>query len=254
MALADDAHLIGAAMTGVSRTVYRHGIVDTRDPNLSRHLDILRDKARQELQEFDTIVRAAGVRSFKQCVVDDDAAGGLALQARHCDIVIIGQCDPDEPLRGRHADLPQHVVMHAGRPVLVIPYAGSVAHVGSKVLIGWDAGREAARAVADAMPVLARAKSIHLAVFNPYAIPGEHGVAPGAGIGQYFERHGIRVEILAPSAKGNTGTALLSLARDLGIDLIVMGAYGHTRLREVVLGGVTRTMLHAMTVPVLMSH
>jgi nucleotide-binding universal stress UspA family protein len=139
--------------------------------------------------------------------------------------------------------------------VLLVPYAGRFPAVGRKVLIAWNAGREAARAVVDALPLLARASTVHVVSFNPEKGGADHGAVPGADIAQFLVRHGIKVVVHRQNNGGvDVGNQILSRAADLEIDLIVMGAYGHARMREMVLGGVTRTLLETMTVPVLMSH
>jgi nucleotide-binding universal stress UspA family protein len=146
------------------------------------------------------------------------------------------------------------VVMGAGRPVLLIPYAGTFERCGESVLISWNASREAARAVADALPLLKRAREVNIVSFNP-AEGGDWGEIPGADIGLWLARHDVRVTVHQCRSKEiDIGNQLLSRAADFGSDLIVMGAYGHSRAYELMLGGVTRTLLRSMTVPVLMSH
>jgi len=122
-------------------------------------------------------------------------------------------------------------------------------------MIAWDAGRESARAVSDALPLLKRAKAVEVAVFNPERRRRDHGEQPGADVSLYLARHGVKVTVAQQSgADFEVGAQVLSRAADTAADLIVMGAYGHSRVRELVLGGVTRTILESMTVPVLMSH
>jgi nucleotide-binding universal stress UspA family protein len=136
-----------------------------------------------------------------------------------------------------------------------VPYAGRFATAGQRVLIAWDAGREAARAVSDALPLLKRADTVEVAVFDPERGRREHGEQPGADVALYLTRHGVKVSVARQSgANFVVGAQILSRAADTGADLVVMGAYGHSRVRELVLGGVTRIMLESMTVPVLMSH
>jgi nucleotide-binding universal stress UspA family protein len=139
--------------------------------------------------------------------------------------------------------------------VLFHPYAGDFPTVGKRVLIAWDAGREAARAASDALPLLRRADAVEVAVFDPQRARRNHGAQPGADIALFLARHGVKVSVHTQSGAGyDVGAQILSRAADTSADLIVMGAYGHARVRELVLGGVTRTVLEAMTVPVLMSH
>ena len=145
--------------------------------------------------------------------------------------------------------------MTSGRPVLAVPYAGDFPVVGERVLVAWNASREAARAVNDALPLLAQAKMVTVLAVNPrFGIRG-HGDVPAADIALHLARHGVKAEA-AHTASGDIADsqALLSYAADISADLIVAGAYGHSRAREVIFGGMTRTLLREMTVPVLFSH
>jgi nucleotide-binding universal stress UspA family protein len=180
----------------------------------------------------------------------DSALSALRLSARYADLVIAGQPEPGEPLAvGFAGDL----VLSVGRPVLFVPYAGRFPTTGKRVLIAWNASREAARSVSDALPLLARAESVEVVAFDPRS--GEHGEVPAADIALYLARHGVKATAARQSApEVQIGAQILSRAADTDADLIVMGGYGHSRLRELVLGGVTRSMLEVMTVPVLMSH
>jgi nucleotide-binding universal stress UspA family protein len=183
-----------------------------------------------------------------------DALAAVALQARYADLVVIGQQNDEWP-SGVHRDFERSVPLAVGRPVLVVPYAFERRPVGHRVLIAWNASREAARAVSDALPMLKRASHVHVVAFQPEISREAHGAEPGADIALYLTRHGVKVTVSRYDAPDvDIGNQLLSRAFDLSIDLIVMGAWGHSRLREMVLGGVTRTLLESMTVPVLMSH
>ena len=140
-------------------------------------------------------------------------------------------------------------------PVLVVPYAGRYETVGRRVLIGWSATREAARAVSDAMPLLAAAEIVTVLTIDAREGTDAHGELPGADISLHLARHGVKAEIERTVSAGiPAGDVLLSRAADLGADLLVIGAYGHSRVRELLLGGVTRSILQSMTLPVLMSH
>jgi nucleotide-binding universal stress UspA family protein len=139
--------------------------------------------------------------------------------------------------------------------VLIVPYAGHFDNVGRRVLIAWNATREAARAVSDAMPLLTSAELVTVPPIDPREGPHGHGELPGADIGLHLARHGVKAQIERTVSAGMpVGEVLLSRVADLGADLIVMGAYGHSRAREVLLGGATRSVLRSMSVPVLMSH
>ncbi len=180
----------------------------------------------------------------------------LALHGRYSDIVVVGQPNPyDQSLdAGRHATVVTPL-MSSGRPVLAVPFAGECATLGEHVLVAWNASREAARAVNDAMPLLERARKVTILAVNPARGLGVHGEVPAADIALHLARHGVKAEAAHTVARDiSDGEALLSYAADLGVDLIVAGAYGHSRARELVFGGVTRTLISEMTVPVLFSH
>lgn len=256
IAATQNAHLIGAAMTGVSKFLYQNAILNSNDPYLYRHIQISKERALHALENFEPVVNRAGVKSFETRVVDDEAGGGVCLQARYCDLIVIGQTNPDEPSSSEAADFPEYVLMNSGRPVLMVPYVGQFDTVGKKVLISWDASRESTRAVTDAIPLLKQADLVQVVVFNTDADTNAdaHGEQPGADIALYLARHGINVEVSQQKTELDIGNALLSLATDFNSDLIVMGGYGHSRFREMLLGGVTRTILQTMTIPVFMSH
>ncbi|GGC70049.1 universal stress protein [Undibacterium terreum] len=254
IAIAEHAHLIGVAMTGVSRWMYANSAPMFADPGMLINLDMLRDKAQNALTEFEGIVKSMGVESYETRLVDDEAAGGLSMQARYSDLVVIGQTDLEDPSPSVTPDFPEYVVLNCGRPVLIVPYVGHFATVGERALLAWDAGVPAARAVSAAIPLLRRAKIAQVAVFNAAGDLGKHGEQPGADIALYLARHKVKVNVSEQHAESDVGNALLSLATDFASDLIVMGGYGHSRFREILLGGVTRTVLDTMTVPVLMSH
>lgn len=187
-------------------------------------------------------------------LVEGAAPEQVALHARYADLAILGQEEPegDRPAAGA---IVEAALFSSGRPILVVPYAGRFETVGRRVLVGWNASREAARAVNDALPLIAGAESATVLAINPRHGSIGHGEEPGADIALHLARHGLKVQVehsVAP--KIGAGDLLLNRAAELPADLLVVGAYGHARLRELVLGGVTRTLLGHMTVPVLMAH
>ena len=202
--------------------------------------------------EFAKQTSAAGLRNVEWRTAVDGLVEAVSLHARYADLVVIGQTDATDDSRVP-SDFPEQLVLAAGRPVLIVPSAGSFPTLGKRILVAWNGGREASRAVTDAIPLLQHADNVHIMAVNPKV--AEHGSVPGADIGLYLARHGVRVEVKADhGAEIDVGNELLSRAADLDADLIVMGGYGHSRLKEWVLGGATRTILESMTVPVLMSH
>lgn len=187
--------------------------------------------------------------------VEGYAPAILTRHARYADLAVLGQFDPDEEQYEGLAGLVEEVILAAGRPVLVIPYAGRFETLGERVLLAWNASREATRAANDALPILERARQVTVMNVDPQRRPAEDGDVPGADLALHLARHGVKAE--ASAAFGgdiDVGDVLLSRAADLSADLIVMGAYGRSRLRELVLGGASRHILGHMTVPVLMSH
>ena len=177
----------------------------------------------------------------------------VPLHARYADLSVLGQQDPDGP--GSTGAILEAVLFGAGRPTLVVPYAGRFAEVGRRVLVAWNASKEAARAVADAMPLLTAAESVTVLAVNPRRGIGGHGEEPAADIALHLARHGVKAvaeQMVAPAVGDDE--ALLNAAAERNADLLVMGAYGHSRLREWVMGGVTRTILRSMTLPVLLAH
>lgn len=253
-------HLIGAAATGVSRFLYHSMPPEHNDPTLALHLDFLREQARAALAAFSAQCAAEGAPSFETRVIDDDAGAGISLHARAADLVVLGQSAPHA--KAGVADLPAYVITNAGRPVLQVPFAGHHATVGRRILVSWDGGREAARALQLALPLLKDADEVNLAVFE--VASDEHLAADAftADPRPWLARHGVQASMKLHAVdhqrrlnrRNQIGERLLSLAADVSADLLVMGGYGHSRIRESLLGGVTRTVLEEMTLPVLMAH
>jgi len=176
--------------------------------------------------------------------------------ARLADLVIAGQADSQDPESFIADQFAEHLLMSAGRPVLLLPATGVHATPGKRVLVAWDGSREATRAIHDAMPFLSHATDVTLLTVDAARDEPPEWRIPGADIALTIARHGVKVNVREVSTGSDTpvGDVLLSQAADSGCDLIVMGAYAHSRLHELVLGGATRTVLQSMTVPVLLSH
>lgn len=249
-----DAHVAGLyALTLVSAPQWA---LTVAGPTLVQ----ARAKAESDLRQgahalWDAAVRRSNWGKVEWRSSEADALEAMALHARYADLVIIGQHDPGDDTSGVAAGFQQRLPLLAGRPVLAIPYARDKRPVGENVLVAWNASREATRAVTDALPLLRNAKKVHVASFNPSRIGGAHGEVPGADIALYLSRHGVNTAVSQYQAADiDVGSDLLSRASDLDVDLIVMGAFGRSRYAELVLGGVTRTLLESMTVPVLFAH
>lgn len=178
----------------------------------------------------------------------------LVIQARYADLLVVGQTDPDAQTP-TPSDLPEAVVLSTGRPCLVVPHIGVRRAPGTNVMLCWNATRESARAAADALPFLRAARKVTVLVIDPRTSPNGHGAEPGADAAHWLARHGVKVTVQRDvAADSDVGGVILSRAADLDADLIVMGVYGHSRVREMVLGGASRTLLASMTVPVFISH
>jgi nucleotide-binding universal stress UspA family protein len=178
-----------------------------------------------------------------------------ALHGRYVDLIVLGQLDPDYVHSPLFQPSPAEVALAVGRPMLVIPYAGKWTDIARTIVVGWDASRQATRAVNDALPFLVAAETVTVLTIDPKDGRGGHGDVPGADIALHLARHGVKATVQSTVSGGiGVGNALVSRLTDLGADLLVMGAYGHSRDHELVFGGVTRTVLQSMTVPVLMAH
>jgi nucleotide-binding universal stress UspA family protein len=210
-----------------------------------------RAKAEQEFRAA-TALRARGSSEWRAS--EFDAAGTVTLAARCADLVILGQEEGGVDT-GLYAGFPEQVVLAAGKPVLMVPYAGHFGEVGPHPLVAWNAGREAARAISDALPVLERAKKVDVVTSYKRREELERDAARRKDLARDLERHGVTPYLSTHVGKDiDVASLILARAIDASADHIVMGAYGHSRLRESVLGGTTAEILRTMTVPVLMSH
>jgi len=212
-----------------------------------------REEARlaQAEKTFRARIRQAGREDRSEWRLDHGLPDSVVgLHSRYADLAVVTQTNRELEER-RFIDLPEDLVLSAGRPVLIIPYVGTSKPIGKSVVVAWNGSREAARAVADSMPLLEQAEKVEVIVAGAEPI----GDLPGADVAAHLARHGIDVEVYRAVVDDiDVGDVLLNRVTDLGADLMVMGGYGRSRLRELVLGGVTRHILEHMTVPVLMSH
>ena len=212
--------------------------------------DELRESARAA---FDRVLATPGAPVTWAEAGEAPVLGVFAQQALYADLLVLGQHDPSgPPVAGVPADFVETALLASGKPALILPYTGPVSSLGETVAIAWKPTREAARAVAAALPLLQRASRVHILAWSD---PDEVVSGAPLSLGGYLQLHGVEAtwhhERREPEALGEV---LLSRVFDLQADLLVMGCYGHSRAREWVLGGTSRTLLGSMTLPVLMSH
>ncbi len=246
----------GAQTTGIA-FVFDPVIPDAGLGGVSPSLiEIQRDEnartAKDAVSRFVAAAKGAGV-SAETRILDASLAGAtseFARIARRFDVAVVGQSQREY---GATADLMiEAALFDSGRPIIVVPYIQKQGLTLDRVMVCWDGGRTAARAIADAMPFLLRAGTVEVVIVTE---PHKTGETTGTQMAEHLARHGVTVTVKSIT-RGDIGvqSAILSHAADSGANFIVMGGYGHSRLREFILGGVTRNMMSAMTVPVLMSH
>ncbi len=210
--------------------------------------------AKDAKDQFDEFARLAGVKNESR-LAEILTGGPLDNVLAHCrptDLVMIGQSNPDRPEPMREL-LIETILFESGVPVLLVPYIGSKSFEPNNVLIGWDGSSTATRAIHAAIPVLEKADKVTVLVIEKKA--NSEAGQPGAEVANYLARHNMNVTIDVVS-NPQTGVAdtVLNYVSDNSNDLVVMGGYGHSRMREFLFGGATREILEAMTVPVLMAH
>ncbi|HEY6701234.1 MAG TPA: universal stress protein [Pseudolabrys sp.] len=209
--------------------------------------------ARAAIARFEQAANRAGISAEARTINASlaGAADKIGSIGRRFDLIIVGQPDRQKPTADQVID--EGVLFGSGRPVIFVPFIHKGAAKLDRVMICWDGGRAAARAVGDALPILKKAKEVEVVIISDK--PGKTDEVPGADLGQHLARHGLKVDVKRITSPDiDVPSTILSHASDSSADMIVMGGYGHSRLREFVLGGATRGLLEAMTVPVLMSH
>ncbi len=211
-----------------------------------------REKRDKVKTTYEKVMKADGL-SYDFNSIDSTTpiiGNDVVSQGRNADLIVVSATD-DNAREGVEHDFVERLIITAGRPVLVLPFVGSAKLDLEEILVGWDGGREAARTVFDAMPLLKIAKRVRIAGVDE----ARRGEIPAASIAESLDRHGVKAELTNISSDGmRTGEALLRAASDHGAGLLVLGAYGHTRFTEFVFGGVTRHVLRHLDRPVLMSH
>ena len=209
--------------------------------------------AQAAITRFEQAAKREGI-SYETRMLSASVAGAsdqLARMGRRFDLVVLGQATREQPTPEDLVD--EGVLFDAGRPVIFVPFIQKEGLKLDRVMVCWDGGRAATRAIGDAMPFLEKAKQIEVVVVG--SKPPKSDEVSGADLGQHLARHGVKVDVKRITSPDiDVASTVLSYAADASADLIVMGGYGHSRLREFILGGATRAILESMTVPVLMSH
>jgi nucleotide-binding universal stress UspA family protein len=250
LAAAHAAHLVGTAATGMSVATFAM-LTGAMPVMPGEDFDALRASANASLARFAERARQLGVQSSEGRLVEDEGRDALLLQSRYADLVVVGQDGAEAPaVRG----LPQYLALHGPRPVLTVPAAYAGAPIADSIVVGWDGSVPALRAIEGALPLLVRAHTVRLALINPEREAGLHGDEPGADMALYLARHGVPVDVVVERTEWPAGEALLRIANDNDAGLLVTGAFGHSRYREIVLGGVTRVLLERAGLPVLFAH
>ncbi len=210
-------------------------------------------KAKDAIVRFEAAAKRAGLSAESRVISASmsSAADQFARIGRRFDLVVVGQADPDEGIQDEVVD--ETALFESGRPVVFVPFVQKGGVKLDRVMVCWDGGRAATRAIADSLPLLRKAKQVEIVMIASKSAKGDE--VAGADLGQHLARHGLKVDVKRITSPDiDVASTILSYAADSSADMIVMGGYGHSRLREFILGGATRGILESMTVPVLMSH
>jgi nucleotide-binding universal stress UspA family protein len=209
--------------------------------------------AKKAIDYFAEKARRAAISAEPLTLTASTAGAGeqFGRVARRFDLAIVGQAEPETSTIDDI--IAETTLFESGRPMIMVPYIQKAPLKLDNVMVCWDGSRQAARAIGDAMPLLAKSGRVEIVIVTNEK--GKQDEIEGADIGEHLARHNLKVEVNRISGGGiDVADALLSHVADSGADFMVMGGYGHSRLREFVLGGVTHTIFRSMTVPVLLSH
>jgi len=224
---------------------------------LDEAIDKARDATQATIDTFRSRAAAAGIETETNIITcsDGKAAEKLSRLARVHDLSILRQANPDHEDAASVAELSEQVLLSSGRPVIYIPYIGAHNIPFRKGVIAWDGSKAATRAVHDALPLLHQMDAVLILVVEPDGIEHYQATDPGSGLSRHLKAHGVDTTVVrVPKGDVTISNVILNELSNTGADLLIMGAYGTPRLREVILGGVTRSLLDGMTVPVFMSH
>lgn len=247
------AQLVGLAGAGTAKFFHCAVAADATLPGVPPvFIDTLRQRAARSLDAFAACAAALGADRLERRQTDAEPGAALCALSLYSDLTILSHYHEQARPDGEAWQLGVDIAVHCGGPVLLLPPGFASVMPPRRVLLAWNAGREARRALHYALLFLQRADAVDVAIFNP-TDTGGHALAAAAEIVQPLRRHGVTAEAVQENAGSDVGKALLDMAERNGADLIVMGCYGHSRLREMLLGGVTRAVLAMTTIPVLMA-
>ena len=250
----------GARLTGIAlaleSTISTYIGIDFPSSLTDAQQEIVKKAADTAIANFTEAAEAAGVEYATRVIScpATKAASRLAFFARHADLIFVGQPNPDSQGKAFHEALLENVLHNSGRPVYVVPYIGRFEAKSRKAVIAWDGSKKAVRAVNDAIPLLTARAEVDVLVVNPKKRGDDYGGQQGENLVSHLERYGVNAKVVVRVHPEVTiDTVIQNYISDSGADLLVMGAFGHSRLREKAFGGVTNSILQQMIVPVLMS-
>lgn len=253
MAAAHDARLIGV-YAGVPFDMPAYVIAQLPPEVIERHQAHVRESVNETAAAFEAACKADGIScEFREGDWREPIEEVICTHVRYADMAIIAQ--PNEETGARSRDIADNVVLRAAAPVMLVPHTLASGGFGKRVLVAWDGSAQASRAVRDALPVLEKADFVKVLCVDP--VPGIAGLGdmPGADLAHFLATHGVTAEAAKTSSAGvGVGNAILNNVADMGADMIVSGCYGHSRIGELIMGGVTDTLMRSMTVPTLVSH
>lgn len=248
-------HLAGVAPTGLIDLPTGLASAATLIEFAGAAWDTLRSQAERTADGFRDDCRAADLESFEAVIDESDKAQSLVRHAHCSDLVVLTQADPTAADHRAAQELVEKVVLYSARPTLIVPCTGHVDAIGTHAMVAWDDSREAARAVSDALPLLRLAAQVDVVGWGEAGGPDDKTLRQRLdALHRWLTRQGVSAGVRIEAVGSGIADAMRARAAESGADLIVMGAYGHARWAERVLGGATRGLLDSMTVPVLMSH
>jgi nucleotide-binding universal stress UspA family protein len=254
----DEAHVVGLY---VVPAVQVFSNVEAATPVvISDYHDYFENRRQATRDHFEAFLNKEGLQGEWHPVNSNspDVASSTVAEAKKADVVIVSHSQ-SSPQSGEEKEMLARLVLESGRPVLIVPGKGKIttfkSSLAEKAIVGVNGSRESTRAMFDAIPLLKNCAEVRVVWVDPYKHRDEAGEVPGSEEAALLARHGIKAVAEAMMADGrDPGEALLMRGKDLGAGLVVLGAYGHSRLREYIFGGATRYVLQNLNVPILMSH